>query len=92
LNEEVMKQFSDEIQDFANMFVQMQEKRHRADYDPNERLSKSAVSNDIDACRAAIEGLQKTSLSERRAFAAHVLLKPLPKERHKVPKRKREKP
>ena len=92
LNEEVMKQFSDEIQDFANMFVQMQEKRHRADYDPNERLSKSAVSNDIDACRAAIEGLQKTSLSERRAFAAHVLLKPLPKERHKVPKQKREKP
>ena len=78
-----MEKFPDAIQDFANMFVLMQEKRHRADYDPNERLTKSAVANDIDACRAAIEGFKRTSFSDRRAFAAHVLLKPLPKERQK---------
>ena len=76
-----MKHFPDEIKDFANMFVQMHEKRHRADYDPDERLTKSAVQNDIDAVRAVIEGFHNTSLRHRRAFAAHVLLKPLPKER-----------
>lgn len=76
-----MKHFPDEIKDFANMFVQMHEKRHRADYDPDEKLTKSAVQNDIDAVRAVIEGFQNTSLRHRRAFAAHVLLRPLPRER-----------
>lgn len=78
-----MQHFPDEIKDFANMFVQMYEKRHRADYDPDEKLTKSAVLNDIVGVRAVIEGFQNTSLRHRRAFAAHVLLKPIPKERKK---------
>jgi len=38
-----MTQFPPSIQDFANMFVQMQEKRHRADYDPTDFHYKSSV-------------------------------------------------
>ena len=80
-NKEVMRHFPDEIKDFANMFVQMHEKRHRADYDPDEKFLKSAVSNDIDAVESVIEAFKNTPLRHRRAFAAHVLLKPLPNDR-----------
>jgi hypothetical protein len=57
------------------MFVQMQEKRHRADYDPNERLYKSAVSEDIKAARAAIDAFHTVEMRHRRAFAAYAMLK-----------------
>jgi hypothetical protein len=57
------------------MFVQMQEKRHRADYDPAEKAYKSAVINDIAAVEAAIEDFQRAPIKDRRAFAALALLK-----------------
>jgi hypothetical protein len=71
-----MQNFPVEIQDFADRFVQMQAKRHLADYDPNERFYKSAVIADIDAARVAIDGFLTMPLRDRRAFAAHVLLRP----------------
>jgi hypothetical protein len=74
----VITQFPKEIQDFANMFVQMQEKRHRADYDPDERLLKSAVVNDLAGVEAAIDDFHRAPISDRRAFAALVLFKKRP--------------
>jgi hypothetical protein len=67
--------FPQEIQDFANMFVAMQVKRRRADYDPHEKAYKSAVLLDIDLVEAVIDGFHGAPLKDRRAFAAFVLLK-----------------
>jgi len=73
--DEVITKFPDAIQDFAGIFIQMQEKRHRADYDPNERFYKSAVLADIGAVEEAIRGFESVAIEDRRAFAAYVLLR-----------------
>jgi uncharacterized protein (UPF0332 family) len=65
-----------QIQDFANLFVTMQEKRHKADYGPNAKAQKSQVSTDIDLVEAAIEDFESVSAKDRRAFAAFVMFKP----------------
>ena len=57
--------FPAEIVDFADLFVQMQEKRHRADYDPHERLYKSAVETDIKAATAIIAAFVITHPAQR---------------------------
>lgn len=74
-NPVTMTAFPQPIQDFANMFVQMQEKRHSADYDPHETFYKSAAVADIGAVRAAIQDFEDAPIKDRRAFAAHVMLK-----------------
>jgi uncharacterized protein (UPF0332 family) len=68
--------FPVEIQDFANLFRTMQEKRHKADYDPLEKAYKSEVLVDIDQVQASIERFGLAPLKDRRAFAALVLFKP----------------
>lgn len=74
-----MERFPAEIQDFANLFISMQEKRHKADYDPTERAYKSSVLLDIDQAQLAIKRFEAAPLKDRRAFAAWVLFKPLRK-------------
>jgi len=71
----VLSKFPKEIQDFANIFLQMQIKRHDADYNPDGTVFKSAVLTDIAIVEAAIEGFNKAPLKDRRAFAAFVMLK-----------------
>jgi uncharacterized protein (UPF0332 family) len=70
-----IKKFPKAIEDFASTFVMMQEKRHAADYDPHIRLSKSEVINDIDFVVETIENFKASSIKDRRAFCAYVLLK-----------------
>ncbi|WP_421952381.1 hypothetical protein [Pelagibacterium sp.] len=67
--------FPQEIQDFANLFVTMQEKRHIADYDPNAKVFKSTVLLDIEQVEFVITSFEATPLKDRRAFAAFVLFK-----------------
>lgn len=67
-----MVQFPADIQDFANLFVQMQEKRHRADYDPTGIYYKSAVQADIDAAKVAIEAFSNCDKRHKRAFVIYV--------------------
>ncbi len=67
--------FPQEIQDFANLFATMQKKRHRADYNPLERFSKSAVFADIHQTEAVIKGFKTVAIKDKRAFAAFVLLR-----------------
>jgi hypothetical protein len=67
-----MLSFPAEIQDFANMFVQMQEKRHRADYDPTGRYDKSSVQADIDATKIAIDQFLRCDKRHQRAFIIYV--------------------
>ena len=69
--------FPQEIQDFANLFVTMQTKRHSADYNPHApKLFKSAVLLDIQQVETVIEGLKLAPVKDRRAFAALVIFPP----------------
>lgn len=42
-NNEVLRKFPKAIEDFANAFVTLQEKRHNSDYNPLATFSKSTV-------------------------------------------------
>jgi hypothetical protein len=75
MNKGVLLKFPKEIQDFANLFVQMQFKREDADYNPNGTVFKSAVLTDISAVKAVIDGFGKAPLKDRRAFTALVMVK-----------------
>lgn len=70
-----MKKFPKDIEDFANVFVDMQFKRHKADYDPSEHFYKSAVSQDIEDTVSVIKAFESAPMKDKRAFAAYVLLK-----------------
>jgi hypothetical protein len=52
----------------------MQEERHSADYDPNERYARPEVLVLIDTCENAITELKASPRPDRRAFAVWVLL------------------
>lgn len=73
MNQNMVKKFPKSIEDFANMFVALQAKRHAADYDPFASFSKSAVGNDIDNARKAMDGFVASPSKDRRAFAAYVV-------------------
>ena len=62
------------IQDFAETFVVMQVKRHRADYDPGAIFRKSNVIQDIEEAEDVIMLFNKVPRADRRAFAIYVLL------------------
>jgi hypothetical protein len=71
----VLAKFPKEIQDFANVFLQMQIKRDDADYNPDRTVFKSSVLTDISMAEASIEVFNKAPIQDRRAFAAFVMLK-----------------
>ena len=71
----LLDRFPPEIQDFAYTFVDMQERRHAADYDPFAQFVKSEVKADIEVISQVIDGLSNVSARDKRAFAAHVLFK-----------------
>lgn len=70
-----MKKFPLEIEDFANRFATLQERRHSADYDPFMQLTKSEVRADIVSAELAIARFKSAPTRDRRAFCAYVLFK-----------------
>jgi hypothetical protein len=76
----MMKKFPKGIEDFGNMFVTMQAKRHKADYDPHGVFYKSAVIQDISATENAIAAFRSAPTADKRAFAVFVLCKPRPRD------------
>ena len=56
------------------MFVDMQKKRHTADYDPDAVFFKLAVVQGIHEAETVIRGFPEASRRDRRAFAVHLLL------------------
>jgi len=67
-----MNGFPTAIIDFAGLFIQMQDKRHSADYDPTYRLAKSEVETDIEAARIVIAGFNAAPSRHKRAFSTMV--------------------
>jgi len=75
MNNQIIKNFPNEVQDFAQHFVTMQVKRHKCDYDPSLRLYKSAVQQDIEDAAVVISRFNAAPIKDRRAFAAYVLFR-----------------
>ncbi len=76
--QEILNKFPGDIVDFANTFVDLQLKRHKADYDPHEKFYKSAVKQDIADAADVMGRFKNVPVKDRRAFAAFVLLKVRP--------------
>ena len=68
-----IRDFPSEIQDLASAFVDMQKKRHTADYDPDAAFSKLEVIQSISEAENVIRGFAQTPRKDRRAFAVYLL-------------------
>ncbi len=68
------RRFPVEIQDFANVFIDMQKKRHRADYDPYAVFSKLTVLQGIQEAEKVISDFVRAPRKDLRAFAVYTLL------------------
>ena len=66
--------FSSKIRHFALTFAQLQDQRHRADYDPNVTFTLPQTLDWIDLAEAAIEGFIQTSADERKMVAIQSLI------------------
>jgi|OM-RGC.v1.023434993 hypothetical protein len=74
-NRAMLAKFPKEVEDFAAFFVAIQERRHRADYDPAYRVTRTMVEQDIALAERAIQRLTAAPIKDRRAFAAWVLFR-----------------
>ena len=70
-----MEKFPAKIQDFAYQFVQLQLKRHKADYDPFSKFARQDVQMSIDTAESAIRDLLASDSKDRTAFAAWTAMK-----------------
>lgn len=66
--------FPQEIKDFSDVFQQLQDARHRADYDPGARFSKEKALEVVGLAETAMKALNTVPMLDRRAFAAWVLI------------------
>ena len=73
-NRSYIVKFPPEIRSFADKFLEMQEKRHKADYDPSINFPRLDVLSDIAAVEKAIDEFNQAPIRERRALAVFVLL------------------
>ena len=67
--------FPAEIKRCASIFVELQEMRHDADYDPDQRFLRSEASRAIQDSEEAIAALKAAPKRDRRAFAVQLLLR-----------------
>ena len=70
-----MKEFPQDIREFAHLFGQSQGWRHLADYDPTVDFYKSDIQNWLHETRQIITKFREVPLEDRRAFAAWVLMR-----------------
>ena len=75
MNKRVLAKFPKDIEDFANLFHELQIDRHSADYDPYSRFTLTDVIASIETAEIAIKTFEKVPIKHRRAFAAWVVIK-----------------
>jgi hypothetical protein len=68
--------FDQDIQAFAAGVVDLQEKRHIADYNPQPRLSTSEARLAIGTARSAVLSFRRADLERRKAFLTLLLCPP----------------
>lgn len=59
----------------ASEFIELQEARHNADYDPRARFTRAEALQWTSRAEAAITGFRVTPRRDRKAFAVQLLLK-----------------
>ena len=74
-NQSAMAQFPLEIQEFARHFVDMQQRRHHADYAPVTDFNRSVIMALIGETERVIAQFNNAPANTRRAFAIHVLFR-----------------
>ncbi|MDE2739863.1 MAG: hypothetical protein OXH47_10095 [Paracoccaceae bacterium] len=74
-NQEVMASFPEAIRRFANYFVNLQDMRHQADYDPARNFDRREVLNAIDHAEGMLKNLLDSDLRVRKAFAAWIAVR-----------------
>jgi hypothetical protein len=67
--------FPNPITACAAAFVDLQEARHAADYDPNVRVTRATAQALVDLAENAIRDLAAAPKPERKAFAVLLLLR-----------------
>ena len=73
-----MTGFPAEIQNFAQLFIDLQKERVNADYDPSSTFFKTDIEIRIRSARRTAAQFESTKIADRRAFAVHVLFKERP--------------
>ena len=66
--------FSSQIQQFADVFAQLQDLRHQADYDPNRTFTLPQTLDWIERAEDAIEGFMQSDVDERKMVAMQSLI------------------
>lgn len=70
-----LQAFPQDVQDFAHHLVNLQIKRHKADYDPLPHFYKSAVLADIDHAEYLMDRMDAVNRKDRTAFLVLLLFK-----------------
>ncbi|MCE2500059.1 MAG: hypothetical protein J4G13_04260 [Dehalococcoidia bacterium] len=73
LSESRLGNFSDQVRRFGSTFRDLQDSRHRADYDPQSYFARTETLNLIAEAESAIRDFLTATIAERRDLAAHVL-------------------
>ena len=73
---EPKKGFGLNVRAFAAAVLELQEKRHAADYDPMVRMRASDADLALVTARSAIERFQSASQSQRKSFLTLLLFAP----------------
>lgn len=68
--------FGPDLQSFAATVIQLQEKRHEADYDPLVRVRRSDAALAIATGREALVLFRRANVARRRAFLSLVMFSP----------------
>lgn len=66
--------FSLHVQQFADVFAQLQDQRHRADYDPDRSFSRPQALYWIERAESAIDNFMRTDADERKIVAIQSLI------------------
>lgn len=72
-NRERMAGFSNQVRDFARSFVDLQDLRHRADYDPEATFEPDEVLQLVGDARDVLAGFNAASERERRLLAVYLI-------------------
>ena len=70
---ELIEKFPEQIRDFANHYVKMQEQRHLCDYDPYHVVSEIELDLYFRLTTEVIYEFRQAADSDKRAFCALVL-------------------
>jgi hypothetical protein len=77
-NKNLLEKFPKEISDFANHFVQMQDRRHQCDYDPLYEIEETQIEFDIAVTKTILPSFKNAKEIDRRAFCVLILFQNRP--------------